>query len=156
MCVTNTTGRRQNPISFNAEEISICRSSFLADRLQGGFTPSAPSVSSQGSAEQEKELPKRRRKPQRPGFTAKNHERHFVVHHYHDHALDQECDYELEDSSDDQRHRRSVAVAFPMKLHEVLEQVELDDLAHVISWQPHGRCFIIRKPKEFVDHVMPK
>jgi len=43
-----------------------------------------------------------------------------------------------------------------MKLHAILDQVEEDGLSHVISWQPHGRCFVIHKPKEFTDHVMPK
>jgi hypothetical protein len=43
----------------------------------------------------------------------------------------------------DEGHRRrgGVSISFPLKLHSVLEQVEVDGFAHVISWQPHGRCF---------------
>ena len=46
-------------------------------------------------------------------------------------------------------------MSFPLKLHAVLDQIEADGLAHVISWQPHGRAFVIHKPKTFVEHVMP-
>jgi len=100
-----------------------------------------------------KPKPKRRRKPQKPGLTAKNQERHFVHHNYHDHANDPD-----EEEVDDANHRRrgGVAVSFPLKLHSVLEQVEVDGFSHVISWQPHGRCFVIHKPKEFTDVVMPR
>ena len=37
----------------------------------------------------------------------------------------------------------------------MLEEIERDGLGHIISWQSHGRCFVIRKPKEFVSHIMP-
>ena len=52
--------------------------------------------------------------------------------------------------------RGGVTTPFPLKLHQVLDQIEIDGTAHVISWQPHGRCFVIHKPKEFVERVMPK
>jgi hypothetical protein len=114
--------------------------------------------------------PKRRRKPQKPGLTAKNHERHFVVHQYHDHAHDavedvcdrlESCEYQDDGfgdcSSHEENHRRrgGVAVAFPLKLHSVLDQVEFDGHADILSWMPHGRCFVIHKPKEFVEQIMP-
>jgi hypothetical protein len=91
-------------------------------------------------------------------------DRHFVVHNYHDHSMDpDESDEEVdqlamasEDSDAGQRRRGGVAVAFPIKLHAVLNQVEADGLGNIISWQPHGRCFVIHKPKEFVDYVMPR
>ena len=46
-------------------------------------------------------------------------------------------------------------VPFPVKLHEILDHIEEDGLADVISWQPHGRCFVVHKPEEFVEEVMP-
>lgn len=183
MCVTNTTSRRPQPVSFQQSQVSVCQSSLPQQRLLGSNFVNASSSASQQQAASfsaapissqnnqsshncsplmdgppEKLRPKRRRKPQKPGKTAKNNERHFVVHQYHDHALDQEGHDQHEDTtSDDHTHRRGgVSVAFPIKLHEVLDQVEADGLDHVISWQPHGRCFVIHKPKEFVDHVMPK
>ena len=176
MCVTNTTGFRPQPVSFNAEQVNVCQSS-LSKRLLSNFQPlggpiAAPLYSSStvSTAESyglpslstglpQKQRPKRRRKPQKPGKTAKNFDRHFVVHNYHDHAHDSEADvdYHQQESEDDhQRRRGGVSIAFPIKLHAVLDQVEADGLAHVISWQAHGRCFLIHDPKEFVDHVMPR
>ena len=101
-----------------------------------------------------KPKPKRKRKPQQPGLTAKGATRHFVEHHYHDHAMDPDDDV----SSDENYNRRrgGVTVSFPLKLHTVLEQVEADGFGHIISWQPHGRCFVIHKPKEFTETVMPR
>lgn len=136
--------------------------------------------------------PKRRRKPQKPGKTAKLNDRHFVVHNYHDHAndpptpaaaavSDSSCcsgsastsgqhallddhshtgyhseEHPSQDAQAAARRRGGVAVAFPLKLHAVLEQVEIDGYASVVSWSPHGRCFVIHKPKQFVEEVMPK
>lgn len=155
-------------MSLNAAQISLCQGP-LSQLLLGGFAP-APVIPSQAplitqqvasgeqyiSVHEEKTRPKRRRKPQKPGKTAKNNDRHFVVHQYHDHSLDHDCEPQDESSEDQHRRRGGVSVAFPIKLHEVLDQVEIDGLAHVISWQPHGRCFAIHKPKEFADYVMPK
>jgi HSF-type DNA-binding len=44
---------------------------------------------------------------------------------------------------------------FPARLHAVLFKIEEDDLSSVVSWQPHGRCFLIHKPKEFCSVIMP-
>jgi hypothetical protein len=88
----------------------------------------------------------------KPGRTSKLNERHFVVHNYHDYALD----------GDDpakapiRRRKGGVTVPFPIRLHQILAQVDQDGLAHIFSWQPHGRCFLIHKPKEFIDLIMPK
>ena len=98
----------------------------------------------------QKPKPKRRRKPQKPGKTAKQNDRHFVVHDYHDHGNDQD-----DDQSDPHDRRGGVSISFPIKLHNILDQVEADGLSHIISWQPHGRCFVIHKPKEFADFIMP-
>ena len=115
------------------------------------FFPSPISALPPQEVEQKKR-PKRRRKPQKPGKTAKQNDRHFVVHNYHDHATDPN---ENDEEKAKSRRRGGVTISFPMKLHAVLDQVEEDGLAHIVSWSPHGRCFIIHKPKEFVDHVMP-
>jgi hypothetical protein len=120
-------------------------------------SPTAPekvhSTISTQEATTTKPKPKRRRKPQKPGKTAKQNDRHFVVHNYHDHANDE--DEPDSEKGGEQRRRGGVTVSFPLKLHTVLDQVETDGLAHVVSWQHHGRCFIIHKPKEFTDHIMP-
>jgi HSF-type DNA-binding len=45
---------------------------------------------------------------------------------------------------------------FPAKLHYVLEQVESDDRSDVITWQPHGKAFLVKDKKEFVKNFLPK
>ena len=44
---------------------------------------------------------------------------------------------------------------FPEKLHYMLSELENDGLSHIVSWQPHGRCFLVHKQKEFVEVILP-
>lgn len=85
-------------------------------------------------------------------------ERRKVLHNYHDHAhVAYPHDADVEKRRDDKRKgpRGGVSVPFPTKLHVMLSKVEEDGLSHIVTWQPHGRCFIVHKPKEFVSEVMP-
>ena len=114
-----------------------------------------------------------------PGLTAKNHQRHYAQHNYHDHSQDFPLNKEEELiqrtlhirndntawavtvdsealSSAKQGPRGGVAVPFPLKLHELLDTIESDGFADVISWQPHGRAFAIHKTKKFVETLMPR
>ncbi len=77
--------------------------------------------------------------------------RHIVKHAYHDHALDK-------DDAESKRKQRKgprggVTTPFPVKLHMLLEENEYAD---IISWQPHGRCFLLHDPKQFLEVVMPR
>lgn len=74
---------------------------------------------------------------------------HRVVHSYHDHLFDQQ-------DGPDPVTRGGVNTPFPLKLHEVLKNIEKDGLADVVSWQPHGRCFVVHKPDVFLKDIMPK
>ena len=77
----------------------------------------------------------------------KQQNQHIIVQHdYHDHAHDDRADYQEEHPA-----RGGVTTPFPLKLHEMLERLDQDGYAHVVSWQPHGRCFVVHKPKEFVE-----
>jgi hypothetical protein len=84
--------------------------------------------------------------------------RTLVVHDYHDHL--------------DDKHRKATASMkppqfaaaapswstdpFPKKLYEMLAYMEEEGGAkHIISWQPHGRCFVVHSPREFVKNVLP-
>lgn len=80
-----------------------------------------------------------------------HHDGLVVQHHYHDHATDPVVDPSL------LKHKAKggVVIPFPVKLHDMLNKIEEDGLAGVVSWQPHGRCFVVHNPKEFVNHVMP-
>jgi hypothetical protein len=46
--------------------------------------------------------------------------------------------------------------AFPGRLHKMLRGVDVEGLSHIVSWQPHGRCFVVHKPKEFVRDILHK
>jgi HSF-type DNA-binding len=45
-------------------------------------------------------------------------------------------------------------VQFPVLLYAMLERIERDGRGDVVSWQPHGRCFLVRKP-ESLSELMP-
>jgi hypothetical protein len=53
-------------------------------------------------------------------------------------------------------HRGGVAVPFPEKLHYMLSRMDPEGSEDIVTWQPHGRCFIVHKPKEFVEQIMPR
>ncbi|CAB9496763.1 shock factor protein 4 [Seminavis robusta] len=44
--------------------------------------------------------------------------------------------------------------SFPVRLHYMLNELEKDGLSHIVSWQPHGRCFLVHDQKKFVDLVL--
>jgi hypothetical protein len=48
-----------------------------------------------------------------------------------------------------------VSQPFPEKLYEMLES-ERRLHGDVVEWLPHGRAFIVRRPKEFADRIMPR
>lgn len=81
-----------------------------------------------------------------------------VQHVYHDHLHDTEVPTffsSVAGRADKTRKgpRGGVATPFPVKLHNLLES---NEFSNVISWQPHGRCFTLNKPKEFIKDVMPR
>jgi hypothetical protein len=46
--------------------------------------------------------------------------------------------------------------SFPVKLHDMLDQIDNAGLSHIVSWQPHGRCIVVHKPVEFALHILPR
>jgi hypothetical protein len=74
---------------------------------------------------------------------------HIVNHEYTDHAS------EVQNGKTGQGSRGGVATPFVVKLHEMIDAIERDGHGDIVSWQPHGRCFVVHKQKEFTDHVMP-
>jgi HSF-type DNA-binding len=53
------------------------------------------------------------------------------------------------------RKNCNVAANFPAKLHYMLKEIERDGLDHIVSWLPHGRCFMVHKQKEFERDILP-
>jgi hypothetical protein len=92
------------------------------------------------------------------------HTKHYVEHNYHDHFHDPPETTNLPasiDSNDSgfkkrRGHRGGVAVPFPEKLHYMLSRMDQEGTADIVTWQSHGRCFIVHKPKEFVEQIMPR
>ena len=89
-----------------------------------------------------------------PGVTTKNNRRLFVKHSYTDHSIEKPKieDMDLVTTT----VTRTPNAAFPLKLHEILSQIENDGLGDIVGWMPHGRSFKIHKQKEFADIVLPK
>ena len=79
--------------------------------------------------------------------------RAFVEHHYHDHVRDPIAkSVEIVGARSDSVMSRS----FPEKLHLLLDTMAEEGLEHIVSWQPHGRCFVIHEKNEFVQTIMPR
>jgi len=68
-------------------------------------------------------------------------------HIYHDYAT-------VPDSSNYVRKKNGgVTTPFPEKLMEMLDAESVAN-ATIVSWLPHGRAFIVRKPKVFTSEIM--
>eukprot|EP00549_Striatella_unipunctata_P011752 CAMPEP_0118686898 /NCGR_PEP_ID=MMETSP0800-20121206/8075_1 /TAXON_ID=210618 ORGANISM="Striatella unipunctata, Strain CCMP2910" /NCGR_SAMPLE_ID=MMETSP0800 /ASSEMBLY_ACC=CAM_ASM_000638 /LENGTH=406 /DNA_ID=CAMNT_0006584007 /DNA_START=601 /DNA_END=1821 /DNA_ORIENTATION=+ len=52
-------------------------------------------------------------------------------------------------------HKGGPPKSFPLKLHEMLGQVERAGMSDIVSWKPHGRCFMVHKSDLFVKHILP-
>jgi len=96
----------------------------------------------------------------KPGLTAQKKVRHFVQHNYHDHAndlTDENDEAESATSKSLPKKRRGRSDIFPIKLYRMLTEVEAKaDHSHIVSWQPHGRAFIIHDPELFTHLVLPE
>ena len=87
-------------------------------------------------------------------------EKEHVEHNYHDHSKERDLPEFFPGIS---YHLfpyisggKGTDQTFPMKLHTMLENIEKDGLASIVSWQPHGRCFVVHKQDEFVAHILPR
>lgn len=101
------------------------------------------------------------------GATFTKKEMKYVTHHYRDfsHLVDPARHYfrtmqcRTNDLSKSLPTRRlGMANHFPIKLYHMLEHIDLHEpqLASVISWQPHGRCFKVRHPKIFEEILLQR
>jgi HSF-type DNA-binding len=45
-------------------------------------------------------------------------------------------------------------IQFPVRLHRMLERIEQDGYGHVVSWQLHGRCFVVHNPAS-LEQLLP-
>lgn len=86
--------------------------------------------------------------------TEKGHKRTVVYHNYHDYAT-QPVRFSAPPPSPEKKGRGGISSPFPMVLHNMLDRAKSDNFEDVVSWQPHGRCFLVHDQKRFVKDVMP-
>jgi hypothetical protein len=92
-----------------------------------------------------------------PALTAKGDHRQYVKHSYSDRANEIVETLTESDENTLRLYRKdSVGGTFPIKLQIVLKVVEKLNQEHIISWLPHGRSFMIHRPREFEDEIMCK
>lgn len=141
MCITNSARRRSLTLQVLPSHLSRPSPTALSDEA---IAPKTAPTSSNST-----KVKKSRRGP---GASLTSRHDSVLVHQYHDHVTDLIVD----PNAIKHKAKGGVTIPFPVKLHNMLDQIELDGLAHVVSWQPHGRCFVVHEPKEFVEHVMPR
>jgi hypothetical protein len=73
----------------------------------------------------------------------------MVMPNYHDYAGEAE---RVIGSTEEPNHGEH---NFPVKLHFMLSELETDGMDDIVSWQPHGRSFLVRKQMHFVGKVLP-
>ena len=73
-----------------------------------------------------------------------------VEHNYLDHAhiVEENLSGASKPANASDRH-------FPVKMHYMLAELEQDGLDHIVSWQPHGRAFVVHNQAEFVRTILP-
>jgi hypothetical protein len=59
------------------------------------------------------------------------------------------------DSEEGKAGNRTSDRTFPVRLHFMLSELEQDGLDTIVSWQPHGRAFIVKKQEAFVARILP-
>jgi HSF-type DNA-binding len=83
----------------------------------------------------------------------------LTQHHYHDHAFDPVSDNKAcspfpsstfkHKGNHPNANSNCLATPFPLKFYEMIEQTEAQGLSHIVSWQPHGRCFKVHDMSSF-------
>jgi hypothetical protein len=70
---------------------------------------------------------------------------------YHDHHL-------VPDIQKPLSTKGGVKLQFPVKLYHILEYIDLHEpeLANIISWQPHGRCFQVHNIQKMEELILPR
>lgn len=72
-----------------------------------------------------------------------------LMYTYHDYASEAE---KVPGSTEGVNHGEH---NFPVKLHFMLSELETDGMDDIVSWQAHGRSFLVHKQMHFVDKVLP-
>lgn len=79
-----------------------------------------------------------------------------IVHTYHDHANDVEEESALRNHLVELSLYRPADQNFTARLHRLLTCGDSEKISHIISWQPHGRAFLVHDKQQFEQQVMPR
>ena len=149
----NSYGQLYTPV----RRVPIVFWSFPKSPRCSAFTSSNHSKREKEDQPTSKMTPARKHSKRTAKTTAKkddrNHPRHLIVHNYHDYANVTKAEAE---EVPKKRRRGGVTTPFPTKLMETLDKIEADGYSHIISWQPHGRCFVIHKQRLFAERILPE
>lgn len=52
--------------------------------------------------------------------------------------------------------RGGVSLPFPVKLYRMLETTQKTGMCDIVSWQEHGRCFMLHQPAKFSSDILPR
>jgi len=83
------------------------------------------------------------------------HQADRMEHEYHDYSNVAKVPVHIAVLTET-RGNGGVADPFPTILHKLLSEADRMGFSHIISWQPHGRCFMIHNPREFVHEVVSR
>jgi len=139
---TQSSIRIQSTTTTTTKTSSLSSTKTSNSQVQSAATSAAAPLSSQHSSSNS-------RTTVTAAATGKQ-ARRVVTHDYHDHS------HEEDGVPPNPVARGGVTTPFPIHWHELLEKIESEGYGHIVSWQPHGRCFVIHNQKEFIEHVMPK
>jgi HSF-type DNA-binding len=79
-----------------------------------------------------------------------------VQHSYHDHANDEEEESSVQCHLLELSLYRPADQNFTARLHRLLSNADKEGISHIISWQPHGRSFLVHNKQQFEQQVMPR
>jgi hypothetical protein len=80
-----------------------------------------------------------------------------VLHNYHDYANEVEKVKDLHHQQMEELPQSAMNRGernFPVMLHYMLDELVKDGFDDIVSWQPHGRCFLVHKQQLFVEQVL--
>jgi hypothetical protein len=60
------------------------------------------------------------------------------------------------DQDGPRKRRKGVTDTFPVRLHGLLLDMDLEGTGDIIAWTPSGKSFRVHKPDEFVRDIGPK
>lgn len=149
MCIeaTNEEKNRFKPIQIPLESAGSESPKFPGSPQRDGNE----SDSSYEPSESPEPTP--RASPRRKDGSRPKHPHIVTQHNYHDHAADPVDHEVIEAKHDKNGHRLHHAnmMSFPLKLYEMLERVEAEGCQDVVSWQSHGRCFLVHDVARFKE-----